>query len=272
VRLHVVLLFLAVRLIAAGDDVSLPDPEQLKQRALASDKQMEKVLERYECVVNSQLDELNANGGVKKHKSERREQFFVNGQMIEHTLARDGVELAGNDAKKEQQRVDKQVKKYSDPKQVQKAEAQDEKQAEMFIRAQRFQNGRRELRDGRSTVVYDLSGDPDFHPKSIEERVAQAAAGRIWVDEQSGMPVEFRIHLDHDVKIGGGLLANLHKGFWIHTVQEREPDGVWITKVVEGRGDARAALFLHPRFQFKEVTQGCHLFNVETQESIGSPH
>jgi hypothetical protein len=191
--------------------------------------------------------------------------------MIEHTLARDGVELTGSDAKKEQERVDKQVRKYSDPKKVEKAEAEDERQAEMFIRAQRFQDGRREVRDGRSTVVYDLSGDPAFHPKSIEERVAQAAAGRIWVDEQSGVPIEFQIHLDHDVKIGGGLLANLHKGFSIHTVQQRQPDGVWLTKVVEGRGDARAALFLHPRFQFKEVTQQCHLFNVESRESTGQP-
>ena len=81
---------------------------------------MEKNLERYECLVNSQLDELNADGGVRKHKSEQREQFFVNGQMIEHTLARDGLELTGNDAKKEQERVDKQVKKYSDPKKLRK--------------------------------------------------------------------------------------------------------------------------------------------------------
>ena len=254
-----------------GVDAPLPNPEQLKERAIASTKEMERNLERYECVVNSQLDELNADGGVKKHKSEQREQFFVNGQMIEHTLARDGVELTGSNAKKEQERVDKQVKKYSDPKKVEKAEAEDERQAEMFIRAQRFQDGRREVRDGRSTVVYDLSGDPAFHPKSIEERVAQAAAGRIWVDEQSGVPIEFQIHLDHDVKIGGGLLANLHKGFSIHTVQQRQPDGVWLTKVVEGRGDARAALFLHPRFQFKEVTQKCHLFNVESRESRGQP-
>ena len=261
---------LAVHLIAEAP-APLPDAEQLKQRAIASTKQLEKNLERYECLVDSEVDELNANGGVKKHRSERREQFFVNGQMIEHTLAKDGKELTGGQAKKEQERVDKEVKKYSDPKQVRKAEAEDEKEAEMFIRAQRFQNGRREFRDGRSTVIYDLTGDPKFHPKSIEERVAQAAAGRIWVDEESGIPVEFQIHLDRDVKIGGGLLANLHKGFSIHTVQEREPDGVWITKVVEGRGDARAALFLHPRFRFKEVTEKCHLFGVETHENVSPP-
>lgn len=269
-RAGVLLFLLSLNLVAATDP-SLPDPEQLKQRAIASTRQLEKNLERYECVVDSQIDELNSDGGVKKHKSDRREQFFVNGQMIEHTLARDGEQLTGGQAKREQDRVDKEVKKYSDPKQVRKAEAEDEKQAEMFIRAQRFQNGRREIRDGRGTIVYDLSGDPKFHPKSIEERVAQAAAGRIWIDEESGIPVEFQIHLDHDVKIGGGLLANLHKGFSVHTIQEREPDGVWITKVVEGRGDARAALFLHPRFRFKQVTQQCHLFGVEAHENVSSP-
>lgn len=269
-RAPVLFLLLAAQLIAE-DELPLPNPEQLKQRAITSYHQMEQTLEHYECLVNSQVDELNPNGGVKKHKSERREQFFVNGQEIDHTLARDGQELTGNAAKKEQERVDTQVKKYSDTKQVQKAQAEDEKQAEMFIRAQRFQNGHREMRNGRSTIFYDLSGDPGFHPKNVEERVAQAAAGSIWVDEQSGVPVELQIRLDHDVKIGGGLVANLHKGFSIHTLQEREPDGVWITKVVEGSGDARAALFLHPRFRFKEVTDRCHLFNVETHESTSAP-
>ncbi|HEX4809163.1 MAG TPA: hypothetical protein VH325_09550 [Bryobacteraceae bacterium] len=267
---RVLFLLLTAQLIAEAEP-PLPNAEELKQRAITSYRQMQETLEHYECLVNSQVDELNASGGVKKHKSERREQFFVNGQEINHTLARDGVDLTGNAAKKEQERVDKQVKKYTDTKQVEKAQAEDEKQAEMFIRAQRFRNGHREMRDGRGTIVYDLSGDPAFHPKNIEERVAQAAAGRIWVDEQSGVPVELQIHLDRDIKIGGGLVANLHKGFSIHTLQERESDGVWITKMVEGSGDARAALFLHPRFRFKEVTQQCHLFNVETHESTSPP-
>ena len=84
---------------------------------------------------------------------------------IDHVLARDGQELAGGEAKKEQERVDKEVKKYSDPKNAEKEQVRDEKQVDMFLRALRFSNGHREWREGRSVVVYDLAGDPNFHPR-----------------------------------------------------------------------------------------------------------
>ena len=91
------------------------------------------------------------------------------------------------------------------------------------------------------------------------------------IDEQSGTPVEMRFETTRDVKIGAGLLANLHKGFWLHLTQQREPDGVWIMKKVEGSGDARAALLVHARFRFREELERCHLFSVDTQQKIGHP-
>jgi hypothetical protein len=252
-------------------DSPLPDPQQLRQRAIANMRKSEKDLERYSCIVREEQDELDGNGKVKQHHSKEEEQFYVNGQEIQHTLSKDGKPLTGGDAKKEQERVDKEVKKYSDLKQVQKEQEQGEKQVDMFMRALRYTNGHREWRDGRSTVVYDLLGDPNFHPKKIEERFAQALTGRIWVDEESGAPVELRVQTDRDVKIGGGMLANVHKGFQLHLVQQRQPEGVWITKSVDGSGDLRAALFFHPRFRFKQGIDKCHLFSVETQTTTQNP-
>jgi len=255
----------------APDNPPLPDPQELKQRAIASLKQSDKDLEKYSCLVRDQTDELNPDGSIKRHRSSEKEQFFVNGIEIDHTLERDGKPLAGDAAKKEQQRVDKDVKKYSNQAEAEKSQDKDEKQVEMFLRALRFSNGRRERRDGRSIIVYDLSGDPKFHPKSIEERFAEALVGRIWLDEETGNVVELRIETYRDVKIGGGLLANLHKGFHLHLVQERQPDGVWLTKAVDGNGDARAGLFFHPRFRFEEDLLKCRLFSVESQQTVQPP-
>lgn len=143
-------------------------------------------LERYLCVVDSQTDELNADGTVKRHRSKREERFFVQGIEISHTLARNGKELSGEETKKEQEKVDREVKKYGDQKQAEKTHSQDEKEVDMFLRALRFMNGQRESRAGRSTVVYDLADDPNFHPRKIEERFAQALTGRICLDEELG--------------------------------------------------------------------------------------
>jgi hypothetical protein len=252
-------------------DKPLPDPQQLRERARASMKRSEKDRENYSCIVNASEDQLDAEGSIKHRKSRVLERFFINGIEIEHVLSRDGKELTGADARKEQERVDKGVKKYGNSREADKLRAQEGKQVDIFLRALRFTNGRRMLRDGRSVVIYDLVGDPSFHPHKVEERFAQALSGRIWMDEDSGQPLEVRIQTDRDVKIGGGLLANLHKGFQLHLLQQRQPDSVWLTKIVEGSGDAKTALFFHPRFRFREELENCHLFSVTTQQKVHAP-
>lgn len=249
----------------------VPDGNQIKQRVLKSLRQSEDALENYSCIVRQENDELGSNGAVNRHHSAVKEQFFVNGMEIEHTLERNGQPLRASEAKNEQARVDKAVKKYSDLKEAHKVQARDEREADLFLRALQFTGGRREERAGRGTLLYDLSGDPNFHPKKLEERFAQALSGKIEIDEESGTPLDLRFETTRDVKIGAGLLANLHKGFWLHVSQQREPDGAWITKSVDGSGDARAALFLRARFRFKEELEKCHLFSVNTDQRIGVP-
>jgi hypothetical protein len=257
---------------AAGfSDGSIPDSGEMKQRVANSLRRSESALENYSCLVREHGDELNADNSLKTRHSSLKERFYVNGVEIEHTLEKDGKPLSASDAKKEQERVDKNVKRFSNPKEAQKLQKHQEKQADMFLRALELTNGRREASGARSTLLYDLAGDPQFHPKNLEERFAQALSGTIAVDEESGTPVDLHFRTTRDVKIGAGLLANLHKGFWLRVRNARQPDGVWLTRAVEGSGDARAALFVHARFRFKEELDKCHLFSVETQETVSNP-
>jgi len=242
---------------------SLPDAQQLKERVIATERASAAERERYSCYVQEQFDKLNDHGGLEHRQSKTSQSFYVNGQQIDHLLKKDEKPLSASAEKKEQERVAKEIKKYSDPKQVRKAEDESEKQFEMVLRALRYTNGHRDSRNGRSTVVYELSGDPNFHPHSLQERFVKALVGRIWIDERSGEVVEIRVRTDHDVKIAGGLFANVHKGFEFHLLQERQPDGVWITNLAEGTGDARAALFFHPRFRFKQTMTNCRLYSVD---------
>jgi hypothetical protein len=261
-----------IRSVTAGaPDAPLADPQALRQRAIVSSQKLRKDRENYSCTVREETYELNSDGSVKKKKTVLEERFFVNGWPVDHVLARDGKTLSGEEAKKEQDRTDKEVKKFSDTKKADKEEEQTERQIDVFLRALRFSNGHREQRDSRSTVVYDLAGDPNFHPQKLEERFAQALTGRIWMDEESGVPRELKVETGRDVKIAGGVAANLHKGFQLHLLQQRQPDGVWLTKVAEGSGDVRAVLFLRQRFRFREELGECHLFSVNTQQKMQAP-
>ena len=258
----------AVTSTFAFDSAPLPYPDLLKQRAITNIKRSEDALERYSCTVHRQVDELNVDGRVKKREATTLNRFYVHGIQIDHVLERNGNALSGTEARKEQERVDKEVKKYGRPEAAVKSRDESERDMEMFLRAQRLTNGRREVRGGRAIAVYELTGDPAFRPKRLEERLAQVLSGRIWIDEETGIPVEVRIETTRDVKIGGGLIATLHKGFHLRLLEQRQPDGAWITQSVEGSGDARAALFFHPRFRFREDLENCKLFSVDSRDVL----
>jgi hypothetical protein len=259
--------------IAAAENIPpnapLPDPRQIKDRVLETERKAMKDKERYLCEVHEETDEADAKGKPLKHTSTDSEQFYVNGQEIDHTLSKDGQALSGGAEKKEQERVDKEVKKYSDPKQVKKAEQEEEKDAELFLKALRYTNGRRDYLDGRAVLSYDMSGDPNFHPRKLEEQFAHALTGHISVDEESGELMDLRVATDHDIKILG-FVGNLKKGFQFHMSQKRQPDGVWMADLVEGNGSARA-LFFNRNLRFLGRTNRCRLYNVDATSTAAPP-
>ncbi len=246
----------------------LPSAAVLKQRVIQNVKASQAEQERYICKTVQENDATDKKGNVKKREVKQYDMFFVNGQEIDELTAKNGHTLTPDQQKKEEHRVQDEIKKNTDMKYVAKKDADDEKQLDMLLHMLRYTNGHRINLEGRPTLAYNLSGDPDVHPNGMEETFLHDMSGTIQVDEATGELVDLNARLDHDVKVGGGLLANLHKGFWIHVRQQRYPDGIWLPEQVEGNGDARAALFFHPYFKFSQTMNGCVRTNVTTSESV----
>lgn len=248
----------------------LPDPHELLQRALANEKKLAAEQERYECRVSSDSIETDKNGNVKKDEKEVDDQFFVNGMEIDRTLSKNGKELTGDAARKEDDRVMKKTVKYSDKAYADKQEAKQNQQVEDFMAAMQLENGHREIVNGRPVLFYDIVPNPHFDAKNLNQKFASAMQGKISVDETTGEMADLNIKSVKDIKIAGGLLANLHKGFWLHVHQQPQSDGVWLTDLAEGSGDARAMLFIHPYFRFRQTTDGCHLYTTAAQQVGGA--
>ncbi len=244
----------------------LPSAAELKQRVLANLKKSQAEQERYVCKTVGENLLTDKNGNVKHRDVKLYNMFFVNGQEIDEVTSKDGKPLSEDKKKKEAERVQKEIKKDSDEKYVAKQDAENAKQIDMLLHMLRYTNGHRVNLNGRPTLDYDLSGDPKVHPKGTEETFLHDMTGTIEVDELTGQLVDMNARLDHDVKVGGGVLANLHKGFWLHVRQQRYPDGVWLLEKLEGTGDARAALFFHPYFKFSQTMSSCALTNVTTSQ------
>lgn len=246
----------------------LPDPMQLLQRAIANEKKIAAEQERYECRVTNELVRTDKNGNVKSTTTEVDDQFFVNGIPIEHTLSKNGKPLSPSAAKKERERVMKETVKYSNQGAAQKQAARQNQEVEDFLEAMMLTGGRRVIENHRSVLEYNIVPNPRFKAHNLNQRMASVLQGTVSFDERSGEMIDLNVHSVADVKLAGGLLANLHKGFWVHIHNHAEPDGVWMNDLAEGSGDARAALFFHPYFRFKETTGDCHLYSA-TAKQVG---
>ena len=248
----------------------LPSASVIRQRVLDGLHAMQAEQERYLCRITSTGERTDAQGNILKTHTRTFDMFYVNGREIDQLITKNGVPLDASAQKKEFERVQKAIADDSNAAALAKQQSEDEHQVDTMLHALRYTNGHRILRNGRTTLVYDLSGDPSFHPKNLQENFLHHMTGTMEVDEATGQFVDVNAHLDHDVKIGGGLVANVHKGFWMHVHQTRQSDGVWINDLSEGQGDARAALFFHPYFRFRQIVDSCHRTNVTIETKVAS--
>lgn len=150
--------------------------------------------------------------------------------------------------KKEDERIAKQVKKFDKEDANTAAKQKKRDQAAItiqdFLRADRFYNPRRERRGGEDLIAFDFAANPAFHAKTLAQKVAQALTGTIWIDEKAHDVAELDAQFEKNVKIGGGLLASLHKGSGVRFVQTFVHDQVWLPTYVSVHISARALLFL----------------------------
>ena len=247
----------------------LPNASEMLQRALANEHKLAAERERYECRVTRPDHRNRQQRQHQKRHDEVSDLFYVNGIPIERTLQKDGKDLSADDQRKQDDRVMKETLKYSNQATAQKEEDKQNQELEDFMEAMMLANGHRQDVDGRSVLFYDIVPNPQFDAKNINQRLAQVMQGKVSIDEQTGELIDINVKSVADLKIGGGLLANVHKGLWLHIHNQPAPDGVWLTDLAEGSGDARAALFLHPYFRFKETTDNCHLYTA-TATQVGS--
>ncbi len=275
-RILAISLFAAIYLAKTGaaqaartaNDKPLPNASELLQRAIANEHKVAAQRERYECRVTGRTIETDSKGNTKKDNTVVLDLFYVNGIPIERTLQKNGKDLTPDETKKQDELVMKETVKYSNLAAAEKEEDKQDQEIEDFLEAMMLANGRREEVNGRSVLFYDIVPNPHFQAKNINQQLARVLQGKVTIDEETGELIDINVKSVADLKIGGGIVADLHKGLWLHVHDQPQPDGVWLPNLAEGSGDARAALFFHPYFRFKETTDNCRLYTA-TATQVG---
>ena len=258
---------LCLALVAAAQDKPIPNPEELRRRALATYARTADQREKYECREHQVQNDLDSKGRVKKTTTVEQDFFFYNGRPILREVLHDGKPLDDSTKHKQDDRVRKEIAAAEKAAKKQNRDA-DTFSSGNFLRMTKLTGERRVLVSGRPTIVFNVVDDPDRKSSDIPQKIIAVMRGTMSIDEETGHVQDINVTGVRDVKIGGGLVANIHKGFQLHAIFAPQTDGVWLAKAAYGSGDARVGLFFHPFANFRSDVQSCHLYNVESDQTV----
>jgi hypothetical protein len=228
----------------------LPDIPTLMRQVEANERASEAIEKDYIYRVARHFDKLDSHEEVKESRDREIEVFWINGVEVARTLSRNGKALTPDEAKKENERIDAEVKKAKERRD--KADAQgkdtdshgnDEITVARILELGTFSNPRREVVGGRDTIVVDYTGDPHAKTRNSAESAFRELAGTVWIDEQDKVLQHCEGHFDHDFKVGGGLIASVKQGTWFKFNLRKINNEVWLPELLEFDGHARYLLF-----------------------------
>jgi hypothetical protein len=227
--------------VAASDPgAALPDAATMLREVEARQKQLDKIRENYTFRSVQTTRQLDSSGNTKKVETEEHEVFFVNGHRVQKLVRKDGKDLTPDQARKEQDRVNKEVLKISQP--GYKDPEKDEITVARLLQIVTFSKPRRVPLNGRDTIAFDFTGDEHAKTHSRDEDALKKVSGTIWIDEADHEVSRMSATLDENYHVGFGLLASVAKGSNVVFDQALIRNEAWLPTAIALHLQARAFL------------------------------
>jgi hypothetical protein len=230
--------------VPEADSKPLPPIPELLKVVEQHQKRDEAVLLQYTYHVHHVMEEFDGDEAVKKTTVSDWESFTVRGVRIQRLVARNGVPLTPDEAKKENKRVDEAIVKAQENKAKRDAKVAEGKGDGTIISASRmlelgtFTNERRVMLNGRPTIVLDYAGNRDVKTKNVGENIVKDLVGTVWFDEADRVIARTEGRFLGDFKLGFGLIIDIHKGLSFTFEQQKINGEAWLPKEYTGQGKA----------------------------------
>ena len=236
------------------DASGIVPPEQFRQllrRAEEKDLENEKRLRDYTYIEREEDHKLDGRGGVKKTESKTSEVLEIYGEQVERLTAKDDKPLSPDEAKKEDDKIQKIIDKRKDEseddrrKRLQKEEKDREEDRKFVLEIADAFNFRligSEAVDGRDAWLLEGEPRPGYEPKTRGAKILGKFKGRVWIDKSEAQWVKIDITAIDTISFGW-ILARVHKGLHVQVEQTKVNDEVWLPKHIQLHFAARVALF-----------------------------
>jgi hypothetical protein len=225
---------------AASEQAAIPDAATMLREVEAHQKQLDKMRENYTFRAVQTVRQLDGSGKVKKVETEEHEVFFVNGHRVEKLVRKDSKDLSPDQARKEQDRVNKEVIKISQP--GYSNPDKDEITVARLLQIVAFSRPRRVSLNGRDTIAFDFAGDEHAKAHGRDEEALKKVSGTVWIDEADREVSRMSATLDENFHVGFGLLASVAKGSNLVFDQALIRNEAWLPTAITLHLQARAFL------------------------------
>ena len=238
-------------LSSAGDAATpFPDTHALLSEVDRKFSAAESRSREYTYRVHMRNEQLNSAGAIKKVVETDAESFTIDGVRVNKVYARDGKPLTPDEARKEDQAVDKTVARAKQHRvQHQEKGQPTDAQGDVLVTAARleelgtFSNMRPGTYAGRPVWLLDYNGNPAARTHNEFEGLLRNLSGTAWIDRQDHVLVAAHGEFHKDFKVGAGLLVNIHKGSSFEYRATKVDDDVWLLDTFRTAGSLRYLLF-----------------------------
>jgi hypothetical protein len=218
-----------------------------EEKDIANDKQQRD----YTYTERQEQHHLDGHGALKKVESRTSEVLEIYGEPIERLTAKDDKPLSADEAKKEDEKIQKVIDKRKNEseaarrKRLEKEEKQREEDRKFVLEvadAFNFHLLGSEVIDGHDSWVLEAEPHPGYEAKNREAKMLSKFKGRVWIDKAETQWLKLDITAIDTISVGF-VLARIHKGSRVLVELTRVNDEVWLPKHVQVHFDARVALF-----------------------------
>jgi hypothetical protein len=253
--------------VPATEPAALPEAATLLREVEAQQKQLDKIRENYTFRSVQTTRWLDSKGNTKKVESEEHEVFFVNGHQVEKLTRKDGKDLTPEQARKEQDRVNKEVLKISQP--GYKDPDTGEITVARLLQIVSFSKPRRVRLNERDTIAFDFAGDEHAKAHGRDEDALKKVSGTVWIDEADHEVSRMSATLDENYHVGFGLLASVAKGSNMVFDQALIRNEAWLPTAIALHLQARAFLVAGFRADIDIRFDQYHKFQTDAVQQPG---